>query len=474
MVFGQSTSLSSYVERMRIDPSGNLGVGVTAPVSILDVNGAITSRPFGASTGQTGMVKFYELAANGTESFVIRAPDSISSPLVWTLPATAPAAGNILTTDAEGNLSWISGAFGDLRSDGTVVMTAPMQFASGTATAPSITFSGDLDTGLFRPGANVLGVSVGGQNTFNFSSAGMNSTLTRGAAVSHAVSTASVPAYGFVGVAGAGMYAPAADTLAFSTSGVERMIIMPGGKVGIGTSANNFQLEVGGDIFVNGVKVGRGAGSGADNVAVGDMSLSSNTSGNTNTAIGRFAMQQNVAGSNNTAVGWQALSNNMNSGGNTAIGRNALLAATAGNNTAVGTNAGSALTTGNTNVFVGFNAGAALTTGVQNTFLGPAAGSSVTTGGNNVILGGNSGSSIATLSNHILLSDGAGTERLRIDGAGNVGVGTQSPSSRLVVYGTSSNILRLESNTIATSLTMSNSSVLRQLPLITSPLNSAF
>ena len=64
-------------------------------------------------------------------------------------------------------------------------------------------------------------------------------------------------------------------------------------------------------------------------------------------------------GGNNTAVGYQALYSNASSGGNTAIGNNALRLATAGANTALGSSSGSAITSGSSNVIIGGYTGAA-------------------------------------------------------------------------------------------------------------------
>ena len=48
--------------------------------------------------------------------------------------------------------------------NGLTVLGAPVTTLAntGTAASPSLVFDGDSDTGLFRPGANQLGLSVGG------------------------------------------------------------------------------------------------------------------------------------------------------------------------------------------------------------------------------------------------------------------------------------------------------------------------
>ena len=106
---------------------------------------------------------------------------------------------------------------------------------------------------------------------------------------------------------------------------------------------------------------------------------------------------------------------------------------------AVGDNALTGITTGTENTAVGRNAGFATTSGYRNTYLGHGAGDALTTGSNNTILGHGSDASSATVSNEITLGN-ASVNKFRIPGmdfvidAGNVGVGTSSPSYPLVVY----------------------------------------
>jgi hypothetical protein len=70
-------------------------------------------------------------------------------------------------------------------SDNNIRSFFPHRFSNGTVTTPSITFADDLDTGLFRPGANELGISTGGVERVRFTN---NETLFSNA-VHHTVTT---------------------------------------------------------------------------------------------------------------------------------------------------------------------------------------------------------------------------------------------------------------------------------------------
>lgn len=108
-----------------------------------------------------------------------------------------------------------------------------------------------------------------------------------------------------------------------------------------------------------GYQTGKATNSGRDNVAVGTLSLTKNTTGDFNTAVGDETLENNTFGSRNTAIGNDALRQNTSGGNNTAIGQTALVSNSSGiNNTAVGINAGLTNQTGSNNVFVGVNADA--------------------------------------------------------------------------------------------------------------------
>ena len=79
---------------------------------LLSTGGTLTGElilgPIGTLAGQTGIVSFRELAANGTHAISLKAPDGITSSVTFTLPSADGTSGQFLTTNGTGQLSWSS------------------------------------------------------------------------------------------------------------------------------------------------------------------------------------------------------------------------------------------------------------------------------------------------------------------------------------------------------------------------------
>ncbi len=158
--------------------------------------------------------------------------------------------------------------------------------------------------------------------------------------------------------------------------------IVPVANGGTGSATKNFvdlttaQTVAGiktfsSDVSINGITIGKGAGSIETNTANGSMALSSNTTGELNTAIGALALMRNTTGTYNTAIGAWALALDSTGINNTAIGAYALVQNTTGiNNTAIGALALVQNTTGSVNTAIGHSALMQNTTGTYNTAIG--------------------------------------------------------------------------------------------------------
>jgi trimeric autotransporter adhesin len=207
---------NTATEKMRIDSSGNVGIGTTSPTRLLHVAG----------------------------------PMRITAS---TVPAS-PVAGDIYINSASSNAltyyngtAWVAltggGGTGDFMANGTVPMTGAFEAATGTATNPSITFNGDEDTGFWNYAANGISVVTNGAERTRFTSSGLQSTTSNAFALSNGVSAA-FPSYTFLNDTDTGTYRPAADTYAITTGGTEKMRVTATGNVGIGTTAPQSALQV--------------------------------------------------------------------------------------------------------------------------------------------------------------------------------------------------------------------------------------
>lgn len=79
---------------------------------VLKNQNGIQFDPYGSSTGNTGEIRFLELAANGTHYTGFKAPDSLAGNVIYKLPTADGSNGNVLATDGAGALSWVAGGGG--------------------------------------------------------------------------------------------------------------------------------------------------------------------------------------------------------------------------------------------------------------------------------------------------------------------------------------------------------------------------
>lgn len=268
--------------------------------------------------------------------------------------------------------------------------------------------------------------------------------------------TASAPSLAFASQPNTGIYRPSSGMLGFSANGLERARVDYGGKFLIGlTSTSTLELlQVGGSAVIDGIEIHtehstnigfgnntlenatsgasqntalgqfalRSVTSGDGNTAVGYQSLYSLQTGTQNTAVGHFA-GQNCTGTYNTAIGANCLKNADNR--NTGLGKDAGLSTTGSDNTYVGYKTGSRnlggrnvavgnyafghFSTGSTdsssNTAIGYYAMGTVANGASNTFVGSLSGSQLTNGSYNTCMGVYAGSDITTGSGNIVIGD---------------------------------------------------------------------
>lgn len=167
----------------------NLGDGGSSAV-FSDLNEDFTWYFTGTRLAAMNMgdIRLYPFdgSAAYTNFVTLKSPTSLASSYSITMPGTAPAQSGVWSVNTSG-----------------VIQNG---LHDGSAANPSIYFNGDTDLGLYRVGANQLGVI--GQ-------------------LQSPVGSAGTPSYSFVGDANTGMYSTGADAIGWSVNG-SNMAIMNG------------------------------------------------------------------------------------------------------------------------------------------------------------------------------------------------------------------------------------------------------
>lgn len=277
-------------ERMRIDTSGNVGIGNT--LYALSSNhlqilfGGIGSLLSGTGVGGTTEIRsnsYYSSAnqhiyqvsdeasrykqTNGTHNFDVAPTGTAGGVVTWTTAMSIDNSGNVIANSGSLNL----------------VGTNTQIYASGNGNDIQFKFNGSLKAAINNGGL----VSAGD---------GSNAT----------------PGFRFTNESNTGMYRPSSLVLAFVNGGSEKMRIQNNGRIGIGTSSPNATLDVSVDASSN-IRVG-GAGGGSvdtrlyvDNVGNGGsgrgvgMSFRPSGSSNSVEAVKLIGYQQTAASTANNA-----------------------------------------------------------------------------------------------------------------------------------------------------------------------------
>lgn len=199
---------TSGTERIRILADGKVGINKTTPAEVLDVAGNIqlTAGQYFAPLG---------LVTAPTYSFTGDANTGIYSPAADQVAITTGGTQRVLV------------------STGNVTSTLNVIAPVGAVGTPSYTFSGRTNTGVYSPAANQVAVTTGGTQRMLIDSTGTTTTVP----FLPALGTATAPSYSFTGDTNTGIFSPAADQVAITTGGTQRVAVDGSGNVSI-TSGN--------------------------------------------------------------------------------------------------------------------------------------------------------------------------------------------------------------------------------------------
>ena len=235
---------TNNIERIRILNGGNVGIGTSSPTTLLSVNGVAS---FGAgAVGTPSISAFGDLdtgmwfpAANtlawstgGTERLRIDSSGNVgigtSSPLgaagyTW-LTIKGTTTGAVFSLSANGGEQFRLQLF-----DAAVVALYT------TTNIPMV---------LSPNNAEVMRVTPVGGGRVAIGTANPTTLLSVNGVASFGAGTAALPSVAAFGDLDTGMWFPAADTIAWSTNGTEKMRLNTNGFLGIGTSNPSSNLDI--------------------------------------------------------------------------------------------------------------------------------------------------------------------------------------------------------------------------------------
>ena len=288
LVWGQQTGSNSYAERMRIDTTGNVGIGTTAPGAGLDV-----SLAGAASTpGEQIDGAWYTSGTGATNTPQLLVQPSGTSSSTWSTHGTGLGVnavlgfnGNLLDLQVNGTSVFAVSSTGTITgtiSNGSVDWAAPSAIGSGTPAAGTFTAlastgyaqssgnfamsgTGTLTTGTGNVSLNGATTVAANQNLTMASGTGQFSQTYTGTAnaatitanslgVGNAALTvgSSSTAAGIVTGISSSLTGAATTNVAgyFSATGATNNygLLVPNGYVGIGTTAPTSTLQVNGAI----------------------------------------------------------------------------------------------------------------------------------------------------------------------------------------------------------------------------------
>ena len=177
---GTITFTNDGVVRVTIDHNGNVGIGTASPSQKLDVNGNIliegaagTNRALIYGTVQSNRWAAYanstaEGGSNAGSDYVITSYKDDGTALTNVLTLTRSTGAAVFSGSVTANSGFVGNLTGNVTGNVTGTLTGTVSLSDGVVTAPGLYFTNDTNTGLYRVGADVMGVAAGGTDVARF------------------------------------------------------------------------------------------------------------------------------------------------------------------------------------------------------------------------------------------------------------------------------------------------------------------
>lgn len=170
-----------------------------------------------------GLIATAAFAAGGFDRLThdtVKIGSGTSTDKVIDFDTGAGASDSKLTATSAGTMTFgLSGTTRATLATTGLTTTVPSLTAAGSASAPAYSYSGDANTGAYSVGADDLGFATGGTLRVDISTTSMTSTIP----ILGSAGSASAPSHSFSGDPNTGMYSAAADDLGFTSGGTLRL-----------------------------------------------------------------------------------------------------------------------------------------------------------------------------------------------------------------------------------------------------------
>jgi len=139
--------------------------------------------------------------------------------VVKLLASNSGSAGSVTSVDVSGGTTGLTTSGGPITSSGTITLAGTLNVANGGTGVTTSTGTGSV---VLSNSPTLVTPTLGAASATS---------------IANGLGAVGTPSYTFTGDTNTGMWSPAADTLAFSTAGSERVRVTSTGDVGIGTNS---------------------------------------------------------------------------------------------------------------------------------------------------------------------------------------------------------------------------------------------